>query len=58
MNPSDFLSPEQPTPVADWVFAKAQEIAGIWSDQTDLQRTQSMITAVIAWLETELPKQK
>lgn len=56
-NPIEFMSTDEPTPIADAIYAMAQKDKP-WTHQSDLERTQSMLAAVIAWLETELPKQK
>ena len=56
LNPTDFID-EQPsagdeTP-SDWIMRKAQETSGLWLDQNDTQRTQSMLAAIIAWVERD-----
>ena len=53
-NPKDFIE-EQPlegeiTP-SSWIMRKAQETSGLWLDQNDTQRTQSMLAAIMAWID-------
>ena len=52
-NPLDFISSTDPTPVADRILAYAMQAGKTWNDRTDYEKQQSMIAAIVAYLEEE-----
>jgi hypothetical protein len=58
MNPQDFIEQEVELNPSDWIMRKAQEVSGMWLDQSNEQRTQSMIAAIIAWVEMDWEARK
>ncbi len=58
LNPNDFISSTDPTPVTDQILAYAMQAGKIWNDQTEFERMGSTIAAIIAWLEEENKKKK
>ena len=56
MEINDFISSADPTPVADVILAHAMQAGKTWNDQTDYEKQQSMIAAIIAYLEQEKRK--
>ena len=58
-SPDDFISgqPAQPT-VSDQILTLAGFNSTKWLEMDRLERVEAMYAAIIAWLETELPKQK
>lgn len=57
IDPNDFITPPDES-VSGWIMQRAMDTAIEFKDETDTEKNLSLISAVIAWIETELPKRK